>query len=455
MMLKGLGEGRRASIRSTLTFGQTIVMIHSRMEERQLGRIQNPTENCKGESRCPRGSHGQCSKNHSRPRRRWTPCHAGVARRAVRQQRPRHVRPDVSDACHPSRSATPSSKRSRTLCWIANPGDAARQQSQHPGRLHLFRPVRRPRHHARSHLARRQGEGPSWHRELPHPERRSRLRLRAWARTAARISTHAIPAAGNKHGPKLLIGKNITVDFGNVTGDFRNDLPRSPEGFALIGDHRNDENLLVAQTHLAMLKFHNAVCDMLSSSRQPAAGHLQGGAQDRHLALSVDRAARLGRAADRKGHRRQNPARRPQVLPLQESALHAGRVLGRRLSARPQHGPPALRPQQGVPGCRLPAAFRLQRPLGRHHRRPRAQPADGADAGAGLPSNWIIDWRRFYDLGASGGAAVTFNAVAQARPVSGHSRCTRCRAAAAISPSATSSAASISACHRARTSPST
>jgi hypothetical protein len=71
------------------------------------------------------------------------------------------------------------------------------------------------------------------------------------------------PAAGNKHGPKLLIGKNMTVGFGNVTGDFRNDLPRSPEGFALIGDHRNDENLLVAQTHLAMLKFHNAICDTL------------------------------------------------------------------------------------------------------------------------------------------------------------------------------------------------
>ncbi|WP_394885651.1 hypothetical protein ACG873_00955 (plasmid) [Mesorhizobium sp. AaZ16] len=36
------------------------------------------------------------------------------------------------------------------------------------------------------------------------------------------------PANGNKHGPKLLIGKNITVGFGGVTGDFRNDLPRSP-----------------------------------------------------------------------------------------------------------------------------------------------------------------------------------------------------------------------------------
>ena len=44
----------------------------------------------------------------------------------------------------------------------------------------------------------------------------------------------------------MLIGKNINTG----EGDFRNDLPRSPEGFALIGDHRNDENLLVAQTHL-------------------------------------------------------------------------------------------------------------------------------------------------------------------------------------------------------------
>ena len=78
------------------------------------------------------------------------------------------------------------------------------------------------------------------------------------------------PAEPHIHGPKLLIGRNITVDFGGVTGEFRNDLPRSPEGFALIGDPRNDENLLVAQTHLAFLKFHNAVCDKLASEGVPA-----------------------------------------------------------------------------------------------------------------------------------------------------------------------------------------
>ena len=33
-----------------------------------------------------------------------------------------------------------------------------------------------------------------------------------------------------------------------------------------------------------------------------------------------------------------------------------------------------------------------------------------------LPSNWIIDWRRFYDLGPSGGAAVRVNAARKLDP---------------------------------------
>src|SRR5882757_6323699 len=74
---------------------------------------------------------------------------------------------------------------------------------------------------------------------------------------------------GKTPGPKLLIGKTINVPLGGITGDLRNDLPRNPEGFALIGDHRNDENLVVAQTHLAMLKFHNKVCDHLAASGVP------------------------------------------------------------------------------------------------------------------------------------------------------------------------------------------
>ena len=37
-----------------------------------------------------------------------------------------------------------------------------------------------------------------------------------------------------------------------------------------MGDHRNDENLVVAQTHVALLKFHNKVCDQLAAAGRPA-----------------------------------------------------------------------------------------------------------------------------------------------------------------------------------------
>jgi hypothetical protein len=75
---------------------------------------------------------------------------------------------------------------------------------------------------------------------------------------------------GRTPGPKFLVSQTVTGGPGNLTETFPNDLPRSPEGFALIGDHRNDENLLVAQTHLAMLKFHNKVCDQLAAAGKPA-----------------------------------------------------------------------------------------------------------------------------------------------------------------------------------------
>jgi hypothetical protein len=59
----------------------------------------------------------------------------------------------------------------------------------------------------------------------------------------------------------MLIGRTGPGGVGDshVKGGLPFDLPRNAQGIALIGDARNDENLLVAQTHLAFLKFHNAV----------------------------------------------------------------------------------------------------------------------------------------------------------------------------------------------------
>ena len=45
-----------------------------------------------------------------------------------------------------------------------------------------------------------------------------------------------------------------------------NDLPRNSQNTAIIGDPRNDENLIVSQLHLAFLKFHNAVIDWVLDS---------------------------------------------------------------------------------------------------------------------------------------------------------------------------------------------
>jgi Animal haem peroxidase len=41
------------------------------------------------------------------------------------------------------------------------------------------------------------------------------------------------------------------------------DLPRDPTGKAIIPDPRNDENLAVAQTHAAFIRFHNRVVDTM------------------------------------------------------------------------------------------------------------------------------------------------------------------------------------------------
>jgi hypothetical protein len=50
----------------------------------------------------------------------------------------------------------------------------------------------------------------------------------------------------------------------------RYDLPRDLHGDAVVGDSRNDENLIVSQLHVALLRFHNAVVDRLRA--QPEHG---------------------------------------------------------------------------------------------------------------------------------------------------------------------------------------
>ena len=79
-------------------------------------------------------------------------------------------------------------------------------------------------------------------------------------------------------GERMRLGKVTPMGKPVPNKDENNDLPRSGrdandprfDRFALIGDARNDENLNIAQLHLAILRAHNAIVD---------AGHSWDGAQ--------------------------------------------------------------------------------------------------------------------------------------------------------------------------------
>ena len=72
-------------------------------------------------------------------------------------------------------------------------------------------------------------------------------------------------------GVKLLVGHNPQVP-GRAAHDqpfAEIDLPRNEQEHALVGDARNDENLIVSQLHLLFIHFHNEVVDRLCGDGQP------------------------------------------------------------------------------------------------------------------------------------------------------------------------------------------
>jgi hypothetical protein len=160
-------------------------------------------------------------------------------------------------------------------------------------------------------------------------------------------------------GVKLLAGRNPDTDR-DGTPLTRQDLPCNEQGRALIGDPRNDENIIISQLQLAFIKLHDRVVDRVKNStgltgralleEAPAAGA---------LALPVDGSARLPTQGLRSRHGRQHPEERgrprwpddrPAVLQLGEPALHAGGVLRCGVPLRALDGAPELRSQQHRPG---------------------------------------------------------------------------------------------------------
>ena len=69
-------------------------------------------------------------------------------------------------------------------------------------------------------------------------------------------------------------GLRLLVAESGSNGRARFDLPRNDEGRALIGDSRNDENVIISQLHTLFLRFHNRVIDDLLRARAPGNGRI-------------------------------------------------------------------------------------------------------------------------------------------------------------------------------------
>ncbi|MBA2952456.1 heme peroxidase [Nocardioides sp. MAH-18] len=192
-----------------------------------------------------------------------------------------------------------------------------------------------------------------------------------------------------------------TIRFGPDRAKVAHDLPRVGTGNrrarrkALIPDPRNDENLIVAQTHLAMIRFHNRVADKLPAALPPAQRFRRARRSvtlHYHWLLRHDYLARVV-----------DPA-------LVDDVFANGRKV-----VQPNADPTSL---PTMPVEFSVAAFRLGhsmiRPVYDWNRRfPKGIgfldymfqfSALGGDLGGEdrLISNWLADWRRMYDFPTGG-----------------------------------------------------
>lgn len=232
----------------------------------------------------------------------------------------------------------------------------------------------------------------------------------------------------NRIGPRFLIGNAAESD--DLVGPaakvqrLPNDLPRSHQGRAIIGDERNDENLLVGQTHLAFLKFHNAVVTMLEG--QP--GALTGAElfkEARRITTwhyqwivlydFVERLVGEGtiNRIKHEGRRFYRFKTRP-YMPVEFAA--AAYRLGHSMVRQAYDHNRIFGPGGAAPGL-LSFMFHFTGKSGGVIG--DLAPVDVAGPGQPMrffPSNWVIDWRRYYKFGPAQPAGVGLNASRKIDP---------------------------------------
>lgn len=86
-------------------------------------------------------------------------------------------------------------------------------------------------------------------------------------------SPHLYDQSAQGQGICMLVEPIPGSELQSAGGLQRFDLPRNSQGTAILGDPRNDENLIVSQLHVAMLRFHNAmVAHVRDTLALPTAG---------------------------------------------------------------------------------------------------------------------------------------------------------------------------------------
>jgi hypothetical protein len=180
------------------------------------------------------------------------------------------------------------------------------------------------------------------------------------------------------------------------------DLPRAVQGQAIIGDPRNDENIIVAQLHLAFLRFHNKVVEglragtikpppsatqdtLFEQARKLVIWHYQWIVLHDFLGRLVDKKV-LGDVLE-KGRAFYRPAG-DAFIPVEFSA--AAYRLGHSMVREAYDFNEVFTFKDG-PRKRVPATLAL---LFRFSGR--------SGTAVPVPSDWIIDWRRFFKFAGDG-----------------------------------------------------
>ncbi|KEQ09228.1 peroxidase family protein [Pseudorhizobium pelagicum] len=223
--------------------------------------------------------------------------------------------------------------------------------------------------------------------------------------------------------PKMLIGHTAesTDQAGKKIPSLPNDLPRNQVGHALIFDERNDENLLVAQMHLLMLRFHNTVVYWLqhkdptlkgmalfSEARRIVTWHYQ------WIVLFdfVERLTEPGLVTKIKTHGRQ--FYRFKLRPYMPSEFAAACYrLGHSMVRETYSHNRVFGPEDGTfANGSLDLLFFFTGKSGKivgELAPDPSPPPPPLPPLKQLPSNWVIDWRRFFDIAGQGGPDFTFN----------------------------------------------